>query len=135
MIRALPCFLFLVSLLLPTQPSAAGKLITLSVPDSVLSQALDKTLPIAIDTSSSTLSGAITIVKINDLQIQDKGISCHIDLKGDDMQLHTEIGGHSIKLKVGSLQLGLQCNAVLRFDPAKQLFVRATLRVGRSQID
>jgi hypothetical protein len=114
-------FLFLLSLLLPEQLRAAGKMITLTVPDSVLSQALDKSLPIAIDTSSSTLSGAITIIRISNLQIQDKGVSCRIALKGDDMQLSTEISGHTIKLKVGSVQLELQCNAALRFDPAKQL--------------
>ena len=103
-------------------------MITLTVPESVLSQALDKSLPIAIDTDSSTLSGAITIVKISNLQLQDKGISCRIALKGDDMHLNTEIGGHNIKLKVGSLQLGLQCNAVLRFDPSKQmLFVKPVI--------
>jgi hypothetical protein len=96
-------------------------MITLTVPDSVLSQALDKSLPIAIDTSSSTLSGAITIIRISNLQLQDKGVSCRIALKGDDMQLSTEISGHALKLKVGTVQLELQCNAALRFDPAKQI--------------
>jgi len=113
--------LLLLSFLLPGQLRAAGKMITLTVPDSVLSQALEKSLPLAIDTSSSTLSGAITIIKISNLQLQDKGVSCRIALKGDDMQLNTEISGHTIKLKVGSVQLELQCNAALRCDPAKQL--------------
>ena len=58
MIRFSACILFILGLLLTTPISAtANKLITLSVPDSVLSQALDKSLPIAIDTDSSTLSG------------------------------------------------------------------------------
>lgn len=129
MIRSIACVLFLLHLLLPGQLFAAtGKMITLSVPDTVLSEALDKSLPISIDTSSSTLSGAITIIKISNLQLQDKGISCRIALKGDDMSLNTEIGGHALKLKVGSLQLGLQCNAALRFDPAKQmLFVKPVI--------
>lgn len=124
MIRPATCIiniLFLLGLLLPGQLTAAGNLITLTVPDTVLTQALDKSLPIAIDTSSSTLSGAITIIRISNLQIQDKGVSCRIALKGDDMQLSTEISGHILKLKVGSLQLDLQCNAGLRFDPAKQM--------------
>ena len=122
MIRSSACILFILGLLLAAPISAtANKMITLSVPDSVLSQALDKSLPIAIDTDSSTLSGAITIVKISNLQINDKGISCRIALKGDNMHLNTEIGGHVIKLKVGSLQLELQCNATLRFDPSKQM--------------
>jgi hypothetical protein len=112
--------LFLLSFLFPGQLTA-GNMITLTVPDTVLSQALDKSLPIAIDTSSNTLSGAITIIKISNLQIQDKGVSCRIALKGDDMQLSTEISGHVLKLKVGSVHLDLQCNAVLRFDPAKQM--------------
>lgn len=126
MIRSVACILFLLNLLLPNQASAAaGKMITLTVPDSVLSQALDKSLPIAVDTTSDTLSGDITIVRVSNLRIDDQGISCHIVLQGDDMHLNTEIGGHIIKLNVGSLQLGLQCNAVLRFDPARQvLFVK-----------
>ena len=70
---------------------------------------------------ASTLSGTITIIKISNLQLNDKGISCRAALKGDDMHLNTEIGGHTLKLNVGSLQLGLQCNAVLRFDPSKQI--------------
>jgi hypothetical protein len=122
MIRSVACILFLLNMLLPDQTSAAARrMITLTVPDSVLSEALDKSLPLSIDTTSSTLSGAITIVKISNLQLQEKGIACHIDLRGDDMHINTDIGGHSIKLKVGSLQLGLQCNAVLRFDPARQV--------------
>lgn len=129
MIRSVTCTLFLLGLLLPGQLlAAAGRMITLTVPDCVLSQALDKSLPIAIDTNSSTLSGAITIVKISNLQLQNKGIACRVALKGDDMHLSTEIGGHSIKLKVGSVQLDLQCNAVLRFDPNKQmLFVKPVI--------
>jgi hypothetical protein len=129
MIQSITCILFLLGLMLPGQLLAAtSKMITLTVPESVLSQALDKSLPIAIDTDSSTLSGAITIVKISNLQIQDKGLSCRIALKGDDMHLNTEIGGHIIKLKVGSLQLGLQCNATLHFDPSKQmLFVKPVI--------
>lgn len=111
----------LTTLLFSHQASAEANMISLTIPETVLSQALDKTLPLAIDTSSGTLSGAITIIRISDLRIQEKGISCRIALKGDDMQLHTDIGGHSLKLKVGSLQLGLQCNAALRFDPGKQL--------------
>jgi hypothetical protein len=122
MIRSIACILLLLTFLLPDQLSAtAGKMITLTVPDSVLSQALDKSLPISIDTASNILSGAITIVKISNLQIDDKGISCRIALQGEDMHLNTDIGEHTIKLKVGSLQLGLQCNAVLRFDPARQV--------------
>jgi len=105
MIRFLACFLLFFSLLLPPQlPAATSKLITLNVPDSVLSQALDKSLPISIDTSSDILSGAITIVKISNLQINDQGIA-----------------GQTIKLKVGSLQLDLRCNAILRFDAVKQV--------------
>lgn len=115
-------WLLTLTILLPSDhASAEANMISLTIPETVLSQALDKTLPLAIDTNSGTLRGAITIVKINDLHIQEKGIACRIALKGDDMQLHTDIGGHSLKLKVGSLQLGLQCNAALRFDPGKQL--------------
>ncbi|MBU0664208.1 MAG: hypothetical protein KJ990_06640 [Proteobacteria bacterium] len=122
MIRSAFCLLLLLNLLLPGHLSATTrKMITLTVPDSVLSQALDKSLPISVDTESSTLSGAITIVKISNLQIHDQGIACRIALQGNDMHLNTEIGGHVIKLKVGSLQLDLQCNAVLRFDPARQM--------------
>lgn len=122
MIRSAACILFLLNLLLPGQTSAAArKMITLTVPDTVLSEALDKSLPLSIDTESSTLSGAITIVKISNLQLQEKGIACRIALRGDDMHLNTEIGGQTIRLKVGSLQLGLQCDAVLRFDPATQI--------------
>ena len=125
MIRSLAaaCVLFSASLLLLPSPVSAAdsRMITLTVPDTVLSQALDKSLPITIDTNSDTLNGAVTIIKISNLQLHDKGISCRVTLKGDDMHLNTEIGGHIIKLKVGSLQLGLQCNATLRFDPTKQI--------------
>lgn len=122
MIRSVVCILLLLNLLLPDQLSAAAsKMITLTIPDSVLSQALDKSLPISVETSSSTLSGAITIVKISNLQIHDKGISCRITLQGENMHLNTDIGGHAIQLNVGSLQLDLQSNSVLRFDPASQM--------------
>jgi hypothetical protein len=110
------------SLLLPVRSQAAmARMIGLSVPAPVISEALEKALPLAIDTNSSTLRGAITIIQISNLQIREQGISCRMSLQGDDMQLHTEVGGHVLKLKVGSIQLGLQCNAALRYDASKQL--------------
>lgn len=122
MIRSIISILFLLGLLLPGQLWATtSRMITLTIPESVLNQALDKSLPISVDTDSGTLSGAITIVKISNLQLHDQGVSCRIALKGDNMCLTTEIGGQNIKLKIGSLQLGLQCNAGLRFNPNKQI--------------
>ncbi len=126
----LACFVVsFFSFLFPVRTHAAvAKMIGLSVPATVISEALEKALPIAIDTSSSTLQGAITIVQISNLQIGEQGISCRMSLKGDDMQLHTEVGGHVLKLKVGSVQLGLQCNAALRYDASKQLlFVKPVI--------
>lgn len=113
-------FLVLLSLLLPGQLQA-GDLITLTVPDTVLRQALDRSLPIAVDTHSDTLSGVVTIIRISNLKLRDKGLSCRIALRGEDMHLTAEISGYPLKLRVGSLELDLHCDAGLRFDAARQM--------------
>lgn len=52
-------------------------------------------------------------------------MSGHITLSGHELQIVTTIAGHNLRMKIGSLTMGFQCDATLRFDaPTKTLFIK-----------
>ncbi len=113
--------------------SSPQQYITLNLPEAVLADTLTKVLPLRLDTSSNTLQGAITIVDILDLQLVEQKLSCRIKLRGDDLHVVTEISGHEIRLKVGTIEMSFKCDASLRFDKEKQVvYIRPTIQDAKS---
>lgn len=102
--------------------------ISLNIPQVVLSDVIQKALPIRVDTDSGALNGEITVVKIDKLQFDDQRIACNIVLAGRNLELATELAGHEIRLKVGNIDLDFFCTGVVRFDEAEQtLYIRPTV--------
>lgn len=104
---------------------ASHQAITLSIPKSILVQIVKDVLPIQINTYSEAVSGELTVVKVEQIKLGDQHVSCIVRFAGRNFQLITELMGHEVKMKVGNIDLGFACNAVIRFDQASQtLFIR-----------
>lgn len=103
------------------QNAAAKEPIRLTVPQSVISEVTRALLPIQIDTHSKSVDGDITIINISELKLTNGHLACRLRLGGNNLALLTEIAGHEIRLKVGSIELDVSTNAALRFDVEKQI--------------
>lgn len=98
--------------------------VTLNLPEAVLADAIQKSLPIEINEVSEALAGTIAVSKIDNLNLSDQSLAASITMSGRDVQVNTDIGGHQIKLNVGNVELNFDVNAALRYDKTSQtLFV------------
>ena len=116
--------LFTIGLFLLPLPTMAVSqqeaVITLTLPQSVIATTVEKFLPLEIDPASKTLKGTITIISIEDLQLKPGFLFCKLNLAGNDLQLAAQLAGQEFRIKVGSINLDLNCKAKIRFDQAKQ---------------
>lgn len=104
-----------------TQQVMAADPIRLTIPQSVITEVTRTLLPINIDTHSKSVDGDITIINISNVKLTDKHLACRLHLAGNNLALLTEIAGHEIRLKVGSIELDVTTDAALRFDAKKQV--------------
>ena len=95
--------------------------ITLNIPEAVIAKATTAMLPLDIDAHSKNIRGDITILNISELQLNSHHLACRLHLAGRNLAFLTEIAGHEIKLKVGSVEIDFRANAALRFDSRKQI--------------
>lgn len=110
--------------------------ITLTLPQSVISEAITATLPLEVDATSKTLQGSITIINISDIKLTDGHLACRLHLSGNQLQFVTEVAGHEIKLKVGSVEIDFKANSELRFDPKQQaLFIKPVIEEVKESKD
>lgn len=121
--------LTLLTLSLFLKPALANDHITLNLPEKVIAQAVTAVLPINIDAHSKSIQGNITIINISALDITDQHLACQLHLAGTNLAFITEIAGHEIKLKVGSVEIDFKANAALRFDAEKQtLYIKPVVK-------
>jgi hypothetical protein len=110
-------------------PVMANNNITLNLPEEVITQAITAMLPFDIDAHSKNIQGNITIINISELEITNQHLGCQLHLAGNNLVFVTEIAGHEIKLKVGSVEIDFKANAALRFDRAKQtLYIKPVVK-------
>lgn len=118
-------FLNMHSFTAPALSAAAEDHITLSLPQTVIAKAATAILPLKIDAHSKSIEGDITIINISDLQLTDNHLACRLHLAGNNLAFLTEIAGHEIRLKVGSVEIDFKTNAAIRFDAKQQtLFIK-----------
>jgi hypothetical protein len=116
-------------LLAGISPLDAAETITLTLPEAVIARAASAVLPLPIDARSKSVQGDITIIAIDNLRLSDQHLACRLQLSGQNLSLVTEIAGHEIRLKVGSVTIDFSAIAEIRFDPASQtLFVRPVVQ-------
>jgi len=110
-------------------PLAAEDVITLNLPESVIAKATKAILPLSIDAHSKSIEGDITIINISELQLTENLLACRLHLAGTKLALLTEIAGHEIKLKVGSVEIDFKTEAEIRFDQKEQLlFIKPVVK-------
>ncbi|MBU1231779.1 MAG: hypothetical protein KKI15_02950 [Proteobacteria bacterium] len=111
-----------------TVAATQQKSITMSLPDSVLKEVIRKILPLDFGVQSETLLGSVSIDKIDKLKLLENKVSSHITLSGHKLNLVTNIAGHAIRMKIGTLTLSFQCDATIRFDvPTQTLYLRPVI--------
>lgn len=108
-----------------SQPSKA---IDVSLPSVIIDEAIQKSLPMDFPIDSNTILGSVSIDAIQNLQFRKEKISAHITLSGHELNLLTTIAGHKLRMKFGSLTMGFQCDATIRFDEKSQtLFLKPVI--------
>lgn len=108
-----------------TGQALAAEPITLNLPESVIAEAVTAIMPLDVKATSKTIQGQIRVISIKNLQLIDNHIQAQLHLTGDNLEFVTEMAGHQIRLKVGSVELNFNAMAQLRFDPARQtLFIK-----------
>ena len=109
------------SLLFCTGAARAGESITLSLPASVISEAVTALLPIDVNATSKAIQGKITIISIKNLQMLENQVKARLHLSGKNLELVSAVAGHQIRLKVGSVDLDFNILAQVRFDAKTQI--------------
>jgi hypothetical protein len=108
-----------------SRPVSAEDFITLNLPQAVIAKATKAILPLQIDAHSREIEGDITIINISELQLTDNHLACRLHLAGTNLAFLTEIAGHEIRMKVGSVELDFRTDAAIRFDAKQQtLFIK-----------
>ena len=106
----------------------AAQPILLSLPENVVAEAVQKSLPLQINQPAESLAGLIAVEKVENLDFKDNSLAATVTMSGRDVQLNTNLGGHNLVLKVGNVELDFSLEAVTRFDKASQtLFIRPTV--------
>lgn len=95
--------------------------ITMTLPNSVIKEAIHKTLPVYFNLQSATLIGSVSIDKITNLQFKHNKLSSHITLSGHKLNIVTSIAGHDLRMKIGTLTMSFRCDTSIRFDAQAQI--------------
>lgn len=104
-----------------SSPLMAEDYITLNLPETVITKAAGAILPLRIDAHSEAIQGDIQIINISELRLTEHHLACRLHLTGTNLALLSEIAGHEIKLKVGSVEIDFKADAAIRFDAKKQI--------------
>ena len=124
-------FIAILFLLLSTTLSYAAphkQNIKMTLPDSVIKEAIHKILPLTFKLESSNLLGSVSIDKISNLRFQNNKLSSHITLSGHKLNLVTSIAGHNLRMNIGTVTMNFRCDATIRFDASNQtLYVKPVI--------
>lgn len=109
----------------PVQSDEHSSVVTLSMPEAVLREAVAQSLPFEIDTSSQSIDGKVFVKKIDNLQLNDRSLSALLVLAGKDVSIATKIGGHQLRLNVGDVEIECNMSALVRYEQkSSTLFVK-----------
>lgn len=103
--------------------------ITITLPESLLREAIASVVPIQIDSHVHGMRGEIEVKDISNLQISKGHIACRMQLEGSNLGVSTNVGGHKINLNIGSVSVDVNTDSALRFDAQKQiLYIRPIVK-------
>ncbi len=119
-------FLFLTSS--PALTAPVNRPMSVTLPDSLIKEIIQQTLPMNVPIQSKTILGSVSIDAIKDIQLYKDKLSGHVTLSGHKLNIVTTIAGHKLRMKIGSLTMGFQCDASVRFDAKSQtLYVKPVI--------
>lgn len=100
------------------------EVVTLTMPEKIIRQAIQESLPLPIDTNRETIEGNLVLETIDNFTLGQNSASLHGVLVGQDIVLRTRIGNQDLRLKLGEMLMPFRCDVTFRFDPAeKKLYV------------
>ena len=106
----------------PTRP------LTVELPDTAIKELIHKALPVQIPIESQLILGSVSIDAIQNIKLHENRLSGHVTLSGHKLNVVTEIAGHALRMKIGSLTMAFRCDATVRFDPKTQrLYVKPVI--------
>ena len=101
--------------------ASAGKPVSIVLPDSLIQDIIQKALPANVPIQAKAILGSVSVDGIKNLTLNKDRLSGHVTLSGHDLNLVTNIAGHKLRMKIGSLTMGFQCDATVRFDAKSQI--------------
>ena len=106
-----------------TVPAFAGtnRPVSITLPDTLIKEVVHKALPVDVPIDSKAILGSVSIDAIKNIKLHKNKLSGHVTLSGHKLNIVTSIAGHKLRMKIGSLTMGFQCDASVRFDPQKQI--------------
>ncbi|MCK9175684.1 MAG: hypothetical protein M0O96_10465 [Desulforhopalus sp.] len=103
--------------------------ITVTLPESLLKEAIASVVPIQIDPHVHGMRGEIEVKNISNLQISKGHLACRMQLEGRNLGVSTKVGDHKINLNIGSVSVDVNTDSALRFDAQKQiLYIRPIVK-------
>lgn len=112
-----------------SKPVSAKEFISLKIPEKVIADATAAILPVRLDASSKSVEGNIDIINISELALTEDHLICRLHVVGTNLAIVTEIAGHEIRLKVGTLEIDFKTESAIRFDTKTQtLFIKPKVK-------
>ncbi len=121
------------TLLITPITASAQEAITVTIPETTIARSVKAALPFPLDTRKLPVKGEFVLKDISNIKINNGAISCKMKLVGKNMALSTDIGGRRINLNVGNIEVNVDANTILYFNPAEQvLYLKPIIRDARS---
>ncbi|WP_456386001.1 hypothetical protein [Desulfolithobacter sp.] len=109
-------------LVISCPPAAASQQsMTITIPQATILQTLRSLLPLSFTPENVSFDGSIEIRAIDRFQIHDNFLSLDTMIAGRDVSIRTRVGGQTVRLKVGTLTMGVSCDLDLKFAPEKKI--------------
>lgn len=115
--------ILIILLFLITAPASAAtdRPVSIILPDTLIKETVHKALPVDVPIQSKTVLGSVSIDAIKNIKLNKNKLSGHVTLSGHKLNIVTNIAGHKLRMKIGSLTMAFQCDASVRFDRQKQI--------------
>ncbi len=103
---------------------ASQDYVTITLPEEVIRQSIQKILPVDIGPRNEHMEGNLVLDSIDRFELGDNSAQVHGLILGKDIVLNTRIGDQDLRFKVGEVQLPVTCDLTFRFDQKeKKLYV------------
>lgn len=101
---------------------------TMTLPETFVAELVARSLPQKFKLQSNGLLGSVSVDKISKLQLEQDKLSGRATLSGHELNIVTDVAGHQLRMKIGTLTMSFQCEVTTRFDARTQtLYLRPVI--------